>query len=180
MMSRAMYIFVILVISIVFLMTPLKPETAYAVSINETNATVTVTINTLVDVSLINITIDFGSLDPGTNDNPNINNPLRVRININTNTQTNLTMKGTGDFSSNGYSFGLGNLTYSNESDVASSISMTTSYTSPCCEFSNWINIPEPSAVPEDRDVWFWIDIPTGQTAAAYQTKVTIKTGVFS
>jgi hypothetical protein len=157
-----------------------KPASVFAVTVNETNATASVTVNSAVDVSLTNTTIDFGSLDPGATNTANTYNPLRVTVNTNTNTQTNLSMKGTGDFSDGGSnSFGLGNLTYNNISSQTGERSMTTAYSSPP-EFGDWINIPEPTESAEIRDCWFWIDIPSGQSAASYTTKVSIKTGVFS
>lgn len=121
-----------------------------------------------IDVTLSNFPIDFGNVSSGILNKASVN-PLNVTIESTTNVNVNLTLKGT-DFVSGGYSFNVGNMTYSNSS-TGTKIALATSYAIPI--HTNWINLPNLST--QVRSIYFWLSIPPGQEPGNYASNVTIQ-----
>ncbi|MCW1297988.1 MAG: hypothetical protein OH333_04295 [Candidatus Parvarchaeota archaeon] len=143
--------------------------TGYATWNQTTSASVTV--NEYISATLSNIPIDFGSLDPGTTNQPATNNPLLVQVGAETNVEYNITLNGTTNFVSGGNSFSVGNLSYN-----------TTEITTPTpyelnVEKNAYTNEPCPCGTQADRNVWHYISVPAGQVAGAYSAniKITVK-----
>lgn len=141
----------------------------------EQATTASVTVNEYISVTLSNAPILFGSLNPGVVDQTaNVGNgyPMTVQVDSVTNVVTNLSLRGT-DFTGAG-TFGVGNLSFSNSSSAATATDMATTYAGPAI-YSNFDAIPAPLGGPaQTRDVYFWIDVPSGQTAGAYASDVYI------
>lgn len=143
---------------------------------NETQTTATVNVNEFISVTLTNAPIDFGNLNPGTtNQNASTTNgfPLTVNIEPETNVVTNLSVKGN-DFTGAGGTIGIGNMSFSNSSTVATATQMSTSYQGDAI-YSNFDAIPQPGGSAVTRDIYFWISIPAGQQAGIYTSNVFIR-----
>lgn len=125
-------------------------------------------VNEVIDVTLSNIPVDFGSLSPGAS-NQSSSLPLNVTIQGTTNVNVNLTLNGS-NFVSGIYSFGVGNLTYSNSS-AGTKTAMTNSYPFP--PYNNWSNIPK--LVTSNRSIYLWLSIPVGQEPGSYSNNVNIR-----
>lgn len=142
-------------------------------TVNNTNGTgyKNWTINVVpatIDVTLSNVPVDFGSVSAGSSNQPALL-PLNVTIQSTTNVNVNLTLNGS-DFTYLAYSFGVGNLSYSNSS-AGTKINMATSFPPP--PFANWVNIPKLATT--NRSIYFWISIPAGQEAGAYSSNVSVR-----
>jgi hypothetical protein len=122
----------------------------------------------VIDVSVSNIPIELGSLNPGTTDYAAT--PVVVTIYASTNVAWNLSVRGSGDFSGPAL-LALGNLEFGNTSTNVI-YDMTTSYQGPEL-FADWVNQPAPS-VDTNRTIYFEINIPAGQVAGDYSTQVYI------
>ena len=159
----------ILAVSILFL------QPGNAVSNNTTLAQVSATVSETISVTLSFTSgsgITFGSLNAGTNNNSATNN-LNISIDIGTNVGTNISQNGTAF--TGPQSLALNNLQYSNASGaagLANSTAMTTSFSAP--PFTNWVNISKPSGVNTFRDTYYWLTIPSAQTAGSYTTNIYI------
>ena len=143
----------------------------------ETNKTNNVNI-TIVEVSppefisitLLGFPIDFGSLDPNainSNASGNVNNSYIIRIENTTTVNTDIYQKG-GDFTTNGYILGIGNMSWNTVNNVAASINMTNNYQDKVAE--NVANGTETNIT-----MYYWLDIPTAQRAGDYNTTIYIK-----
>lgn len=142
---------------------------------NETQTTAQVQVNEFISVTLQGVPIDFGSLNPGTVNQPaGASNgfPMNVSIEPETNVITNMSLRAT-DFTGAG-TIGVGNMSFSNSSSVSTATQMSTSYQGDAI-YSNFDAIPQPSGSAEIREVYFWITIPAGQTAGSYTSNVYIK-----
>ena len=127
-------------------------------------------ISSIIDVS-ISGQIDFGSLNPGTNNNIPISGgwPFNVTLHSTTNVAWNLSIKA-GNFTGPGAStIDVSNLKFGNTSANVQ-YSMSTSYQGPSI-FSKWNNQPAPS-VDTIRSIYFTLSIPSGQDAGNYYTLV--------
>lgn len=128
----------------------------------------TVTINEYIS-STISGAVDFGALDPGQANVPatgqGVDGAVIVTVNAETNVLCDITIKGSGPFSDGGAnSFPLGQATWNN-SNTPPGTAMTTSDA-----LVGQFTTPGAAA---DFDVWHWITIPNGQTAADYGTDFT-------
>jgi|Deesub1362B_J571_1020462.scaffolds.fasta_scaffold02516_2 uncharacterized membrane protein len=129
----------------------------------------------VIDVTLSCYTLDFGSVNPGTNYSPADCFPLVVIIENTTNVETNLTIKGT-DMVHNtdpSYAIAVGNITYSNQSDGAKT-QLDYNYLSPP-PYPDWANIPPPGSEDINRSIYLWISVPPGQPAGVYNSTITVK-----
>lgn len=143
----------------------LAPQPVFSAS-NETSTYCNVTVNSVIDTSVSNVPIDFGSLNTGVNDQTPTTGgyPTNVTVHSTTNTGWNLSIKASGDFSGAG-TLAIGNLEYGNVSDTVAT-SMTTSYASP---FTNWYNQANPGS-DTNRSIYFDLSVPSDQTAGDYST----------
>ncbi len=113
--------------------------------------------------------LTFGSLDPGTEDNPEGAQTLatptaavNVRVAAETNVDCNIEVKGT-DFTGAG-TIAINNAKWDLDSVVTGATAMSTMYA----------NIMTSTAgVLEEEDVWHWLSIPSGQAAGSYSSTFT-------
>lgn len=140
-----------------------------AVTNNTTGATATAIVSETISVTLSG-TLDFGSLNAGTNNNSLVT-PLNISIDTITNVATNISQNGT-TFSDGGNTFAINNLRYSNASAAPGLANSTTmAATFPLPPFTNWVNITKPSSNTY-RDTYYWLSIPNGQVAGTYQASI--------
>lgn len=148
-------------------------------------ASATTSVNHFIDVSHIG-TINFGSVNPGSNYNPNTTSFHLVLENT-TNVDTNLSLKADAYFigstpQTSVYNFSTANMSYSSNSSSAGSVRFTTNYTTESLRTAlGWTSIKAPTTLGQARliPVWFWIDIPTGQYAATYNATITLRISEF-
>jgi hypothetical protein len=120
-----------------------------------------------IDVTLSNVPVNFSNVLAGSL-NQSALLPLIVTIQNTTNVNVNLTLNGS-SFAAGTYSFGVGNMTYSNSSTGAKT-SMTASF--PLPPYADWINIAQ--LVTTNRSIYLWISIPPGQPAGAYSSTINV------
>lgn len=136
----------------------------------QASATVRETISVTLSLSDAGGGVTFGNLDAGTNNNSASNN-LNISIDVGTNVATNISQNATAF--SGPDSLAIGNLRYSNASGspgLTNSTAMTTSF--PASPFTNWVNIAKPTGSSTYRDVFYWLTIPSAQTAGTYTTNI--------
>lgn len=122
----------------------------------------------IIDVTLSNDPVEFGNVSPGIVNQPAFR-PLNITIESTTDVEVNLTLSGT-DFTSGAYSFGVGNLSYSNSSG-GTKTSMTASF--PLPPYADWVNITR--GEPTNRSIYFWLNIPAGQWAGGYSNSINVR-----
>lgn len=142
-------------------------------TVNNTNGTgyKNWTINVLpdtIDVTLSNVPVNFGDVSQGSS-NQSATLPLNVTIQSTTNVNVNLTLNGS-DFTTGIYSFGVGNLSYSNSSSGVKT-SMTASFSLPL--YADLVNITKQATT--NRSIYFWISIPNVQTAGVYSSNINVR-----
>jgi hypothetical protein len=130
-----------------------------------------------IEILLSNEPIQFPSLVPGGESNATTGGgfPLMISITENTNIYTNISINATDHFRDGVNWFEIENLTYSNVSGggVNKSMKLTYNTTDP---FSDWINIPPPTAGNNTTVLsYFWIRIPWAQAAGSYSTNIGVK-----
>jgi hypothetical protein len=99
--------------------------------------------------------------------------PLIINITPNTNVKTNITIKGT-DLTYPPYAIQVNNITYCNTNCTETNRSFL-SYNYPSPIYTDWVEIPIPSADNETRYSYFWITIPVAQPSGSpYQGNITV------
>jgi len=127
-------------------------------------------VSKVIDVSVSNIPIEFGSLNPNTTDNQPLTGPVIVTVHQTTNVNWNLSVKATGDFVGNGI-IPISNLEFGNTSENVV-YDMRTVFQGPEL-FSDWRNQPAPVS-DTDRMIYFEMSIPEGAQAGDYSTQIVI------
>lgn len=121
-----------------------------------------------ISITLLGYPVDFGSWDPGTINSPASGNALDqyiIRINPETNVNVDIHQKGNDYSTAEGYTLGIGNMTWVNINDVAMSVPVTKEY-----------RLVQTNVTPStDIDVYYWIDIPSAHRAGDYNTTITIR-----
>lgn len=137
------------------------------VTVNGANITAdTIIIETeTIDVTLTGVPIDFGNVSSVGSTYPSLS-PLNVTIQNTTNVNVNITLSGS-DFIYGEYSFGVGNLSYSNSSG-GSRTNMDTSFS--LSPYGNWINMIK--RANHEREIYFWLSIPAGQEPGTYVSNI--------
>ncbi|MCM8830626.1 MAG: hypothetical protein NC918_00310 [Candidatus Omnitrophica bacterium] len=125
----------------------------------------------IVDISISSSTLSFGSLDPGTNDNPATENPITLTNTANSNTAVDVYLNNT-------------NMTTGTYYMLANQLSVNTANnagTSTPLNGATYINgtsanqgFIENLAVNSNVNLYFWHDVPSGQQAGSYTATVTI------
>ncbi|GBE17600.1 hypothetical protein BMS3Abin16_00184 [archaeon BMS3Abin16] len=164
------YISTISVLAVLFvLFASVQP----VVSVDDTQATTaSVTVNEYISVTLAGVPIAFGSLNPGVTDSAATSNPTTITVDSVTNVATNISLNGS--IFTGPTTFGVGNLSFANDT-TSTQTDMTTVFSSGL-PYSNWVNIPAPGGgASETRNAYFWIDIPSGQTAGGYSSDVFVR-----
>ena len=128
-------------------------------------------VNAYVDISVSSATLSFGSLDPGTDDNPASQNPITITNTPNSNTAIDIYLNNS-------------NMTTGTYYMPANALSVwTTNNAAASKPFngSTYINgtnanqgFVENLAVNSNVDLYFWHDVPTGQQAGSYTATVLI------
>jgi len=137
-------------------------------SYNATETWASVTVNEYISATLFNVSIDFGSLDPGTVNQPAKNNPMVVQVGGETNVNYNITLNGTSNFVGGAYSFSISNLSFN-----------TTQYATLTpyelnVEKIAYSNRPAPVGTPVNESIWHFISVPPGQIAGTYTANITV------
>ncbi|MBI2452370.1 S8 family serine peptidase [Candidatus Pacearchaeota archaeon] len=117
-----------------------------------------------ISITLFDYPIDFSNKDPGTIDNPGIGNPHTVRIDPESTVNVDLYQKGD-DFSGNPSVLGIENMSWLDSNNSLNSYVMSKNYN------NNISNILPGTNV----SVYYWLDIPQGQTGGDYNTTIFIK-----
>ncbi len=131
---------------------------------NKVNITIVETLGDFISITIFGYPIDFSNKDPDTTDNPGIGNPYKVRIDTETTVNVDLYQKGD-NFVGNPSVLGVGNMSWLNLNNSVSSYIMANNYG------NNISNITPARNV----SIFYWIDIPQGQTGGNYNTTIFIK-----
>jgi peroxiredoxin len=121
----------------------------------------------VVSITLYGYPITFGSLNPGSLDNPalgNAGNSYNISVDDETTTDVDLWIKGT-DFVSGGEALEIGNMTFSAVNNPSGSVQITDDWTIITSEIPSGTNVT----------LYFWLDIPAGQETASYSANIDIK-----
>lgn len=109
--------------------------------------------------------LNFGSLDPGSSDNPEVaqngGGAVTLIIGAETNVNCNIQTRGSGDFTDGSHTIALSNAKWDTDNDATGATVMTTTYTT--------IDTSAAGA-GKSVDAWHWLSIPSGQYAATYTT----------
>ncbi|MEM4134619.1 MAG: hypothetical protein QXV73_05425 [Candidatus Micrarchaeia archaeon] len=135
------------------------------------NIRVEVTLNLIVDISISASTLSFGSLDPGTNDNPASENPITLTNTPNSNTAVDVYFNNT-NMTSGVYYMPANALSINTVNNAATSTNFNGStYINGTGANEGYI---ENLAVNNNVNLYFWHDVPSGQNAGTYTATVTI------
>lgn len=133
------------------------------------------TVSTYVDTSISPSSLTFGTLDPGATDSAATNNPLALTNTINSNTAIDTYLKST-NLVSGANTIIVGNLSVSKTGSAVGATNLVS---------TGWLADAGPNqgyyentARNTSVDLYFWLDIPAGQTAGLYGGNVTIKSVV--
>jgi hypothetical protein len=123
-----------------------------------------------VDITLSKVPISWGTLNPGTENNPALENqgfPMAITVESTTNVNVDIYLKGT-NWENGTNVIGVENCRYDSDDNLANGGWMTlkTSYVSPIFE-----NVA-PGAV---KYVYFWISVPANQWSGYYTSTVSVK-----
>lgn len=142
---------------------------APAMAVEDTK-TATVTVKEFISFTVTDYGdagINFGNLDPGTNDNAEAaqaptTGAIKLTVGAETNANCNIQIKGSGDFSDGGTNtFALSNAKWDKDNVVTGATTMTITYAT--VDTST-------KGVEKNVDVWHWVSIPSGQYATTYTT----------
>ncbi len=127
------------------------------------NLTVTTSVPEVIDISFVGGNIDFGSLNPGTTNNPAANNGnFYVRVESTTNVNVDIYDKGQ-DFIS-----GSNNITIDN---MKSSLTAGGAKTSLSTLYSQLYS----NQGFGDYPIYYWLTIPNGKSSGTYSSTINIK-----
>jgi hypothetical protein len=152
-----------LIVSLVIALMLVAVLAAPAMAVEATKSA-TVTVTEYIDFTITDYAptgLQFGSLAPGTSNNPEVNAPaVTLVVGADTNVNCNIQIKGSANFDDgSGHTFAIGNAKWDKDSDVSGATVMTTSYA----------NVDTSTAgAAKNVDVWHWLSIPSGQYAATY------------
>lgn len=136
---------------------------------SETQTPVTsVTVNSFVDTSIDLAAIAFGSLDPGTTANKCIDDPMNITNTPNSNTPVDIYFKGV-DLTGAGTIL-IGNVSVS-KTDGGAKTNLSGSFIDGAGPDQGYV---EDLAVSGTQAIWYYLNVPSGQTAGAYTGNVTI------
>jgi hypothetical protein len=161
---------VVLIILMLF-----APAMAFAADSSEQSTTSSVTVSTVVDITLSNVPIAWGTISPATENNlaqTNAGNPATLKVESTTNVKVDIYIKGTDWSDGAGHTISVSNAHYDNDNIPGGSMwtALTTSYaTGPNQGF--WENVMPGTY---ENSYWF-INIPSGQWASTYTNNVYFK-----
>ena len=120
--------------------------------------------------AIINFTVEdngqtglkFGSLVPGSTDNPELaqngSGAVRLSLGVETNVNCKVSTKAS-DFVSGSNTLPIGNATWDTDSNISGATAMTDEYAQiTTLSAGNW------------QDVWHWLSVPDGQPPGTYTT----------
>jgi hypothetical protein len=148
---------------------------AFAADYEEEGTSSSLTVSTVVDITLSNVPIAWGTLAPNTENNlaqANAGNPATLKVESTTNVKVDIYIKGSDWSDGAGHTISVGNAHYDNDSipGGANWTALTTSYaTGPNQGF--WENVMPGTY---ENSYWF-INIPAGQWAATYTNNIYFK-----
>lgn len=132
------------------------------------------TVNAFVDTSIVNSTLTFGSLDPGTTFSASTTNPVNLTNTANSNTAIDVYLNNTAGMKSGGNTIGFGNLSVMTF-DSATSANVKNFTGIPYINGTSANNgFQENLAVGSTVSLYFWHGVPAGQIAGAYTDTVRI------
>jgi hypothetical protein len=129
----------------------------------------------IVDITLSNVPINWGTLSSGTENNlaqANAGNPATLKVESTTNVNVDIYVKGTDWSDGAGHTIGVSNAHYDNDNIAGGAkwTALTTSYaTGPNQGF--WEDVTPGTS---ENSYWF-MDIPAGQWAATYSNNIYFK-----
>jgi len=151
------------------------PAMAFAADYEEESTTSSVTVSTVVDITLSNVPIAWGTLAPSTENSlalTNQGNPATLKVESTTNVKVDIYIRGTDWSDGAGHTITVSNAHYDNDNIAggANWTTLTTSYaTGPNQGF--WENV-----MPGTYENSYWsINIPAGQWAATYTDNIYFK-----
>lgn len=153
---------------------PVEQPTSASVGVNEY-------IDFTITVNNATAGLNFGDLNPNTNDNPAIPNPIvTLTVGSPTNIDVHIYLKGTDFDDGSGHTLSVSNVKYDDdgtlgeggsETDWAEGTLSTGYQASP-----GWGTITAPAGGPaETKDVYHWLSVPSGQYAGSYTSTFTYK-----
>jgi len=144
----------------------------FAADSEQEQTTSSLTVATVVDITLSNVPIAWGTLSPNTENNlANAGNPATVTVESTTNVNVDIYVKGT-DWSDGSHTITVDKCHYDNDNVAggANWTALTTSYaTGPNQGFFEGVS---PGTA---KNTYWFIDIPAGQWAGSYSNTIYFK-----
>ena len=154
----------------------LKAQEAYAATTSTQGSTSSVTVNGLVSITLTNVPITFGSMDPGANYTIATSSDMNVQVDAVTNVPVNVYLNGT-DFISGSYNFNVSNMHFQATAPGTGAANATCSGANNCSYMftKNWIfNDTARLGSANSGTVKHWINIPSAQAPGTYGNNVRV------
>jgi hypothetical protein len=145
-----------------------------------TSNSVVVSPATVVDITLSNVPISWGTLDPASENNlaqVNQGNPATVTVESTTNVNVDIYIKGTNWSDGSGHTIGVENCKYDDDNTLGETPAIgqpenTLKLSYPGTANSGYFENVTPGS---SKTIYFWISIPLGQWAGTYTNNVYIK-----
>jgi hypothetical protein len=141
----------------------------------------TVTETVIVDITLSNVPVNFGTVNPGTSNVPAADNahgfPMTIKVESDTNVNVDIYLKGTNWSDGAGHSIGVENCKYDDDNTLGQAPENgqpenTLKLIYPGTANSGYFDNVTPGS---SKNVYFWISIPSGQWAGTYTDNVYVK-----
>ena len=148
---------------------------------NSCTAEVNVTVSVIIDITLSNVPVNYGTVNPGTENNPATNNahgfPMTIKVESTTKVNVDIYVKGTDWSDGAGHSIGVENCKYDDD-DMLGEVPETG-------QLENILKLSYPSVANSgyfenvtpgsSKNIYFWISIPAGQWAGTYTNNICAK-----
>lgn len=145
----------------------------YAANAENSALAASLTVNAFVDTSISTGALSFGSLDPATSANPATQNPVVLNNTVNSNTAIDIFLNNTNMTNASNFipSVNL-SVNIENTSGTAKRFYANNTYiNSSVADGGFYENLATNSGI----NLYFWHDVPAGQTAGVYTANVTIR-----
>lgn len=143
-------------------------DSATGLTFSRINASAAVkSVAEFISITLIGYPLDFGNFDYGTTDNPasgNAANQYIVRVESETTVNVDIYHKGD-DFVSRSNTIPASNVKYDKDSNIGGAIQLD----------NNYLSAIYTNKGLGDYNLYYWMSIPSGQTAGNYQSAIYIK-----
>jgi hypothetical protein len=134
-----------------------------------------------IDITLSNVPINYGTVNPGTENNPASDNthgfPMTIKVESTTTVNVDIYLKGTNLSDGAGHTIGVDNCKYDDDNTLGEGPEIgqpenTLQLSYPGTANSGYFENVTPGS---SKNIYFWISIPLGQWAGTYTNNVYIK-----